>query len=74
MKSSDITRFGFIQIENFMFKSHSTNNWKKSPDNCKSISDPNQTYMVNTPMDPDHKNRETRLRPQKWAGLGGGQS
>ena len=29
--------------------------------------------MVDTPMDPDHKNGEIRSRPQKWAGLGGGQ-
>ena len=47
---------------------------KGGPDNCKSVSDPNQTYMVDTPMDPNHKNGEIRPRPQKWAGLGGGQS
>ena len=49
-------------------------NWNKGPDNGKSVSDPNQTYMVDTSMDPNHKNGETRFRPQKWAGLGGGQS
>jgi len=49
-------------------------NCNKGPDNCKSVSDPNQTYMVDTPMDPIHKNGETRPRPQKWVGLGGGQS
>ena len=53
---------------------HSTKNCNKGPDNCKSVSDPNQTYMVDTPMDPNHKNGETRPRPQKWAELGGGQS
>ena len=47
---------------------------KGGPDNCKSVSDPNQTYMVDTPMDPIHKNRKVRSRPQKWAELGGGQS
>ncbi|PAV82525.1 hypothetical protein WR25_15892 [Diploscapter pachys] len=50
--------------------SHSTNNCNKGPDNCKSISDPNQTYMVDTPMSPNDKNGETSLRPQKCAGLG----
>ena len=25
-------------------------------------------------MGPNHKNGETKSRPQKWAGLGGGQS
>ena len=47
---------------------------KGGPDNCKSLSDPNQTYMVDTPMGPNHKNGKIRPRPQKWAGLGGGQS
>jgi len=47
---------------------------KGGPDNCKSVSDPNQTYMVDTSMDPNHKNGEIRLRPQKWAGLDGGRS
>ena len=58
-------------------KSHSTNkqnNCNKGPDNCKSVPDPNQTYMVDTSMDPNHKNGEIRPRPQKWAGLGGGRS
>ena len=43
------------------------NNCNKGPDNVKSVSDPNQTYMVDTPMGPDHKNGEIRSRPQKWA-------
>ena len=47
---------------------------KGGPDNCKSVSDLNQIYMVDTPMDPIHKNRKVRSRPQKWAELGGGQS
>ena len=51
---------------------HSANNWNKGPDNCKSVSDPSQTYMVDTPMDP--KNGKTRPRLQKWAGLGGDQN
>ena len=55
-----------------IFKRHSMNNWNKGPDNGKSVSDQNQTYMMDTPMDPNHKNGEIRSRPQKWAGLGGG--
>ena len=38
---------------------------------CKFGSDPSQTYMVDTPMDPNHKNGEVRSRPLKWAELGG---
>ena len=30
--------------------------------------------MVDTPMDPIHKNLKFRFHPLKWAGLGGGQS
>ena len=47
------------------------NKRNKGPDNCKSVLDPNQTYMVDTPMDPNHKNGEDRSRPLKWAELGG---
>jgi len=50
------------------------NNWNKGPDNGKSVSEPNQTYIVDTPMDPNHENGEIRPRSQKWAGLGGGRS
>ncbi|PAV79068.1 hypothetical protein WR25_22156 [Diploscapter pachys] len=49
---------------------HSMNNWNKGPDNCKSVPDPNQIYMVNTFMGPNHKTGETRFRLKKWAGLG----
>ena len=47
------------------------NNWNKAPDNCKSVSDPSQTNMVDTPMDPNNKNEEARSHPLKWAELGG---
>ena len=55
------------------FKGHFTSKCNHSQLTA-SILDPNQTHMVNTPMDPNHKNGEVRLRPQKWAGLGGGQN
>ena len=43
---------------------------KGGPDNCKSVSDLNQTYMVDTPMDLNQKNGEAKPRPLKWAELG----
>ena len=65
--------FSWLLVSNSI-KRHSMNNCNKGPDNGKSVSNPSQTYMVDTPMGPDHKNRETRPCPQKWAELGGGQS
>ena len=31
------------------------NNWNKGPNNCKSVPDPNQTYIMDKPMGPNHK-------------------
>jgi len=42
---------------------------KGNPKNGKNILGPNQTYMVDTPMDPNHKNGKIRPSLQKWAGL-----
>ncbi|PAV91736.1 hypothetical protein WR25_03680 [Diploscapter pachys] len=42
-------------LSNLILKSHSTNNCNKGSDNCKNLSDSNQTYMVDIALGPNEK-------------------